>query len=474
MSRLDAFFGYAESHRITVCLIGGAMVGTIAWADAQLPTISIGFLYLIPILLMAAALNSLQIVILAGLCSFLREAYDPAVWTPGYVGRLMTAGAGFAMAGFFVTGLNQRGRMLQKHLSELEEEVRRRKDAESQIEALIETSPLAILTLDRNGRVVLANESARQLFELGEGNVRGVEVTPYLPILPRMLERHQSGGNVRTNVESKARRRGGEVFLANIWVSTYLTSRGRGLAAVIWDASENLRDRERAGLDSMLATSRVLIGAMSHEIRNLASAAAAAYDGLASQVRENGAGWDATGRQQYEALGSLIRALESIANSGLRVASKREPAVTDLGTVLDEARIVIDPLLAEGEFTVTWEVEENLPLVQADQHSLMQVFINLARNILIYAADCPEREVLITAGVENDLVVVRFQDSGPGVENPEGLFRPFQPGSQSGGLGLFISRAIVRSHGGNLRYEASQNGARFAVELWPLEKVEQP
>ncbi len=324
------------------------MVAVIAWADAVLPTMSIGFLYLLPILLTAVALNSLQIVMLSGLCSFLREAYDPAKWTPGAVGRLIAAGAGFAMAGFFVTGLHQRGRMLQKHLHDLEAEVRRRKDVESQVEALIETSPLAILTLDGVGRVVLANEYARRLFEFGPEGFEGAEVASFVPILPRMLQRHHSG-NVRTNVETKARRSGGEVFLANMWVSTYLTSAGRALAAVIWDASENLRDRERAGLDSMLATSRVLIGAMSHEIRNLASAAAAAYAGLTSQTRERGGVAESLARNaQYEALGSLIRALESIANSGLRMASKREPAVADLGTVLDEARIVIDPLLEEG------------------------------------------------------------------------------------------------------------------------------
>ena len=47
------------------------------------------------------------------------------------------------MAGFFVTGLNQRRRLLQTHVAELEAEVRLRKDAESQIRVLIETSPLA-------------------------------------------------------------------------------------------------------------------------------------------------------------------------------------------------------------------------------------------------------------------------------------------------------------------------------------------
>jgi signal transduction histidine kinase len=254
------------------------------------------------------------------------------------------------------------------------------------------------------------------------------------------------------------------VFLANVWVSTYLTSEGRGLAAVIWDASENLRDRERTKLDSMLATSRVLIGAMSHEIRNLASAAAARHAALAPPE-------EAARNREYEALGSLIRALENIASSGLRMASKREAAVADLGTVLDEARIVIEPMLREAGFDLTWKVPDRLPLVQSDQHGLLQVFVNLARNAVEHAGDCPERNVNISTGVEKDLVVVRFRDSGPGVTHPEELFQPFQGRGHSHGLGLYVSRAIVRSQGGDLRYEPGPRGACFAVELWPVEKT---
>ena len=417
MSRLESFFGYAESHRLTVCAIGGVMVAVIAWVDKQLPTMSIGFLYLFPIVLVATSLSSLQIIAVSGLCSFLREAYDPLEWSAGASGRLIAAAAGFAMAGFFVTGLNQRRRMLQKHVGELEAEVRLRKDAESQVRVLIETSPLAILTLNAAGKIVLANESARELLELGNGDLQGVDVA----------------------------------------------SEGRGLAAVIWDASENLRDREQTKLDSMLATSRVVIGAISHEIRNLASAAAACHAALAPPQ-------DAARNREHEVLGSLIAALERIANSGLRMASQREIAVADLGTILDEARIVIEPMLREAGFELIWNVPEDLPLVQSDQHSLLQVFVNLARNSVEHAAEGSELSVSISTGVENDLVVVRFQDSGPGVAQPEELFRPFQVGAQSYGLGLYISRAILRSQGGNLRHEPSAKGACFVVELWPMEK----
>jgi two-component system sensor kinase FixL len=320
------------------------------------------------------------------------------------------------------------------------------------------------LTLDQTGRVVLANESASEMLGFEDESLQGQPVEPYLPILTRMLNRPPNSANIRTNVECKGQRRGGEVFLAHVWLSTYRSTSGPGLAAVVWDASENLRNREDSGLDSMMATSRVLIGAMSHEIRNLASAAASAHQALAQSdsMAEN---------DQYQALGSLIRGLEKIASTGLRVASDREHMVADLGTVLDEARIVVEPSLREAGITVSWEISNGLPLVQADHHSLLQVFVNLARNSQQALENTPRREVRISALLEKDLVVVRFRDSGPGVTHPEELFRPFQPGAHSHGIGLYISRAILRAHGGGLRYEPEPSGSCFVVELWPVENA---
>jgi PAS domain S-box-containing protein len=482
MTRLDKFLSYAESNRLMVWAISVVLIGLIAWVDWLSPDTSAGFLYLVPILLTAAALNGLQISVMAVLCGYLREvldplqgvpltvgpllwnAFNPLRWVPGSYGRLSVSVAGFAMTGFFVAELNRRRRLLSEHLAEREEQIRFRQETEIQVRVLIETSPLAILTLDHAGCVLLANESARQLLGCENEALQGKDVEPYLPLLCRMLRSHRSGANIRTNVECKGQRRNGEVFLAHVWLSTYHTSGGPGLAAVVWDASENLRDREGAGLDSMMATSRVLIGAISHEIRNLASAAAAAHAALETIG-------EVAGNEQYRALGTLIRGLEKIASSGLRVASDREAAVADLGTALDETRIVIEPSLREAGVQVVWEVSGGLPLVQADHHSLLQVFVNLARNSQRALENCERREVRISATVEKDLVVVRFRDTGPGVAHPEELFRPFQPGAHAHGLGLYISRAILRSHGGGLRYEAEDGGSCFAVELWPAENA---
>jgi two-component system sensor kinase FixL len=482
MTKLDKFLAYAEGHRLVVSGIAGILILFIAWLDWLLPTISVGFLYLLPVLVSAAALNVRAILALGIFCGYLREAFDPlqapagaypmpfvlnpVQWVPGSSGRMVVISVGFATTGLFVAELNQRRRMLAEHLAEREQQMLLRQEAELQLRILIETSPLAILTLDHGARVLLANESARQILGFEKEPLQGEVVGPYLPILKRLLHSHHSGANMRTSVECKGQRRNGDVFLAHVWLSTYRTSDGPGLAAVVWDASENLRDREGAGLDSMMATSRVLIGAISHEIRNLACAAASAHAALADLQPSRG---NLSHSEQYQALGTLIRGLEKIASSGLRVASNREAAVADLDTVLDEARIVIEPALREAGVDVVREIKGGLPLVHADHHSLLQVFVNLARNSQQALEKCAHREVRISATVESDLVMVRFQDSGPGVAHPEELFQPFQPGAHSFGLGLYISQAILKAHGGGLRYEPRQPGSCFAVELWPVD-----
>ena len=484
MTRLDGFLEYAELHRGAVYIAAAAVTAVVAFVDWQLVDSSIGFLYLIPILLAAPAMNNVQIGAFAALCGYLTEAFDPAqnavgrtgsplmhgmnpfAWGPGSMGRLVVAIAAFAMTGFFAAELNNRRRMLSEHLAEREKQMHLRQEAERRLRILIDTSPLAILTLNGAGEVELANESACGLLGFETGQLAGRKIDRYLPLLGRML--HRGSSNIRTNVEFRGQRLNGENFLASVWISTYDTSHGPALAAVVWDSSENLRDREGAGLDSMMATSRVLVGALSHEIRNLASAAAFAHVEMAPAI--NGS---TPANENYQALGSLIRGLEKIASAGLRMASGHEHAVAGLANVLDELRIVIEPALREAEIALVWEMEGPLPVVQGDHHSLLQAFLNLTRNSRQALENHPHRELRVHARVENDLAVVRFYDTGPGVARPDELFRPFQPSASHTGLGLYITRAILRSYGGGLRYEPQAEGSCFTAELWPVENTNQ-
>ena len=62
-------------------------------------------------------------------------------------------------------------------------------------------------------------------------------------------------------------------------------------------------------------------------------------------------------------------------------------------------------------------------------------------------------------------VSLRVTDSGPGIASTEKLFQPFQQGAESTGLGLYISRAFVRSFHGELRHDPAVPGCSFVIEL---------
>jgi C4-dicarboxylate-specific signal transduction histidine kinase len=78
------------------------------------------------------------------------------------------------------------------------------------------------------------------------------------------------------------------------------------------------------------------------------------------------------------------------------------------------------------------------------------------------------RELTISAARQDQRVVIFFRDTGCGVGDPDRLFRPFQEGSHATGLGLYLSRAFVRSFNGDLRYAPAEYGATFVVELSPV------
>jgi signal transduction histidine kinase len=298
------------------------------------------------------------------------------------------------------------------------------------------------------------------MLALEPATLPGRSIHRYFPSLANISRRDGSQQLFRSVMQSHGQREDGEVFLADICFSTYRTAAGSRLAAMILDASEELRTREEAGLQQMLAGSRIAVGAVSHEIRNVCGAIAVVHQNL-SRNQLLGSSKD------FEALGSLVLALERIAGIDLRQSSDRAAKV-DLASVLDDLRIVIAPALREEAIECTWIIANDLPLVWADRSNLMQVFLNLTTNSRRVMAESDYKALSITASSETTHVLVEFTDSGGGVQRPEQLFRPFQDGAQSSGLGLYLSRAFMRAFGGELRYKPAPGGACFQVELSPV------
>jgi two-component system, LuxR family, sensor kinase FixL len=428
--------------------------------DAEVP---LGFLYLLPMLLIGRVLNRYQICVAAVLCTLLTEAFNSLRWSPAVgIPRDILTFSAFCGFGLFVYGVVRNRRASTEHMGRVESEIAARQDAEEQLKVLIESSPAAIFTSDSEGHFLLANEAAHKLFAVTTGNLRGTSIHQYLPSLLNLPPAHHEGLAFRTVMQCHGRRQNGEVFLADIWFSTYQTSLGARMAAMVVDTSDDLRTHEESSLHQLLTGSRILVAAVSHEIRNVCAAIAVVHQNLRRDpiLEKN---------KDFEALGTLIQSLEKISAMNLQKNADRAANV-DLYSLLEELRIIVEPPLEENGVVLRVSIEKDLPEVLADRPSLMQVFLNLIKNSDRAMSFQRNKELHISVEVNNQNVLIRLLDNGSGVRNPTNLFKPFQQQAEATGLGLYLSRAFMRSFQGDLRYEPTSSGACFVVELSIWEK----
>jgi len=458
----DEMLGCSFRTSRTQLLIGaGAMVALVALIDWRVDlNVSFGFLYLFPMLIAGYCLPRWQVAIVAGLCTLLAERFDPFPWEPAAgIPRDIFMFAAYGVTGLFAYQSARNRQLSSQHLQEIEHEVESRCEAEQQLKVLIESSPAAILTVDSAGKILMANQAAHRLLGFEPDSLSGESIKTFLPPLASVPYADQSTPNFRTAMQCYGRRRDGEVFLADVWFSTYQTKSGPRLAAMLVDSSEDLREREEFSLHQLLAGSRLVVGAVSHEIRNVCGAISVVYANLSRNE-------SLAQSEDFRALGDLVEGLGRIATLELRQSTGTpELNGVDLQSVLDELRIVIEPAFRESGISIRWELPEVLPRVWADRQNLLQVFLNLTKNSERAMRDQGRKELIVSASISGQRVVVRVRDTGPGIAAPERLFQPFQRGAEATGLGLYLSRAFVKAFTGDLRYEPEATGCCFAVEL---------
>lgn len=445
------------AHRTRI-LVGCAVFALAVAAGSRYSSLGLGVLYMAPLLVSAVFLPAWMVFGLAILATALREHATPNAWQGEAVARCVIGLISFSGPGLFVTELSRRRRIEAANTSKLRAQDNLRREAQDEARIFIESSPAAILTVNPDGAIGLMNEAARRLLGFGAKTPEGEKVGDYFPMLSDFLKSKKMAILVRTMVEGRGQRRNGDHFFTQMWVSTYNTAAGTKLAVVFSDASEQLRDREELGLRQLLMNSRIIAGAVSHEIRNLAAAAAVLHANI-------GESFVTAGSEDFRALGRLITGMRKL--SSVDVPSNAEEALTgvDLQVLLEELKIIVHPAFRESEIELRWEVTHGLPRVRADHSGLLQVFLNLVQNSRRALDERKDGCVTIAAYQLGGSVVVHFSDNGPGIPANDGLFQPFQSGATSTGLGLYISRAIVRTYGGELQYIRKDGEGRFLIEL---------
>lgn len=447
---------HPRARRQTLLLISLLLIATIAVIDFVTPPLPLGYLYLIPILLLAGFLPRPWIAAIVLLCATLTALFSRYPARQAAILFVMSS-IGFTGTGFFVSEVVRNRQRVLEHLHETQTQTRLLRETEEQLRGLVESSPLAILTIDTNGIILLANEAAQSLFVSGDVSIAGQPIAQFLPALQAATQQSRST-SFRTQLRCRGKRKNGELFLAAVWFSTSVTAGGTIVSAIIVDFSEDVRDREDLSLEHLLKNAKILVGALSHEIRNLCGAVLVVYKNLSQLdgMQEN---------EDFRALGTLIEGLENLSAMELRPSWYQGMAAVELPSLMDELQVVIGPTYRESGIDISWNAAHDLPLVVGDRYGLLQVFLNLARNSQRAMESCEIKRLTISSTVEANSVLIRFEDTGVGLSDSSALFQAFHQNAGATGLGLYISRAILRSFRGDLRHEPRDRGCCFTVSL---------
>ena len=398
-----------ERRSSVLLLLAALLIAAIALTDYTIEfNATLGFLYIFPMVLLGTGLSWWQLALAAVLCTLLSDRLDPFPMDSEYA-RDALIFVTLATTGLLSRAVTMGYRRERASLQRLEREGAARQAAEEQLEFLIESSPAAVLTMTGKGEILLANPAAHRLLGVGEGRLPGRSITRYIPALGSVPSVDQTTRIFRTEMQTRGQRESGEVFLADVFFSTYATPAGPRLAALLVDASDHLREREETSLEQLLAGSRILVAAVSHEVRNVSGAIRMVHENLT----RNGS---LKGNQDFEALGSLVQTLSKIASLELKqTVASTTPPTADVREVLADLRIVLEPSCQESEIELRWIVPADLPLVQADRHSLLQVLLNLTKNSQRALENTVGKAIEIAAAAQPGGVQIRISDTGPGI-----------------------------------------------------------
>jgi len=144
----------------------------------------------------------------------------------------------------------------------------------------------------------------------------------------------------------------------------------------------------------------------------------------------------------------------------------------NVNTLITDVLSLLRRDLEEARITARLVLDDDLPVVMGDAVQLQQVVLNLALNAcesMASLAEGPRELTIETRRSDAGGATIIVRDTGPGVhpDDLERIFEPFVSTKAAGlGMGLSISRSIIRAHHGHIRAVAGEGrGLSVHVEL---------
>ena len=341
------------------------------------------------------------------------------------------------------------------------------------LESVFNTLSEGILVVDAQGILIHSNAAAERLTACPLSKGRGKAVRDLLPNWEWNHLLHPS-------VEGKgwARKVTSEIELAypeHRILELGALPNGDAVVVIIRDVTSTYArmadERENERTDAI----KDLAAGLAHEIGNPLNALSLNLQLMAREFRrepdperrERLLADVATAQNEIKRIADINR---GFLNAMRPIRPNLVPA--SLADPLKDTLKTMKTLIEDRRIRVLLDLPPVLPPACLDCAQMEQVFFNLIKNALEAMKD--GGELAITLDSDDDVVTVSFLDSGKGMtpDAVAALFEPYRTSKQSGtGLGLMISRRIVRAHGGEIDVESREGeGTKFIVRIPRLEK----
>lgn len=213
------------------------------------------------------------------------------------------------------------------------------------------------------------------------------------------------------------------------------------------------------------------IAALSHHIKNIMQGVRFGADMVRTAMADNdrdllGKGWKLVERNQGR--------IDQLILDMLSYSKEREPSIepTDLNALCHDVLELVRGRATDRGIALEWRPGAGVSAVPCDPDGIHRAVLNLVTNAIDAVEDRPGAKVGLQVLLEPDgsWVKVIVLDNGPGVpaDKADDIFKPFvsTKGSRGTGLGLPVSRKILREHGGDIVVQSVlEKGSKFTARI---------
>jgi len=352
--------------------------------------------------------------------------------------------------------------------------------------ALLESASQAIVSIDRAGRIVLANRRAEEMFGYGAQELLGARIELLLPESKRAVHARQRDEyfqrpRVRPmgiGLVLSGRRRDGAEFPVEVSLSTVETDQGLfGIAFVTDVTLRKTLEEQLMHAQKMEAVGR-LAGGVAHDFNNMLTVIA----GYNRMILDELSTLDPLRGFAEEILKAADRAA-ALTNQLLAFSRRQimQPRVININAVIAQTENMLHRLIGE-DVQLVLSLAPDTGNIKSDPNHIVQAIVNLSVNSrdamphggrLTIETDnvhIDETYIRTHMGVKpGEFVMIAVSDTGHGMDSAtrQNIFEPFFTTKQRGkgtGLGLATVYGMVKQSGGDIWvYSEPGQGTTFKL-----------